>query len=488
MTATTLRRQRRRYRDREVLFVPWRDGSPVYAVIEWAARARADVVYLCGPSFGVEMLRGMVASDPPAGWSAESHYLSLPNPVLRYAHLDGRRVEIHRAASFFGEGDYAPELAAASWKTLAALVRGNFDEGRVLTTPASTGRYLLTRSISGDREWPVLDTATQDFIRATSGQGRVEMFGREGRGALFQYDGRLAYAALCSQLPAGEPTFDTIRNYAGWHVPGRYKVSWRVPHDWEERCECGAPGHRGIGLLPFHDGDQWRWPSEPDDVFGPSWVDGREVGIALTHGWAVQIHERLMFPTPPYPAAMRRNKQPTRRGPLDAWSEKLSRLRYQTRDPLVHVALRSIILFGIGALHGAPRKITHTVSRADALAGKIPDHAANVMPLGDGFVWTETEAARWPEMSHPEWSTAIWARARVALLDCAQANTKERAGMLHVPADDVVACFTDSLYLTHDPRWTDDGRVGRLRRVWADEATRPLPTTATALRRRKAEL
>jgi hypothetical protein len=189
---------------------------------------------------------------------------------------------------------------------------------------------------------------------------------------------------------------------------------------------------------------------------------------------------------------MRANGQTTLRGPLDAWARKLGGLRRplpSRTDALVNAALRSVLLFGIGALHGAPRKITHTLSAEEAAAGAIPNHARDVLPLGDRFVWTETEPYRWPEMSHPEWTAAIWARARVALLDNAGPGASQRrVGMLHVPAATVVACFTDSIYLTEDPHWLDDGRAGRYRRVWADhDRGLPLPETAAELRRRKGE-
>lgn len=449
------------------------------------------MLYTIGPAPGVADLRAIVGSDPGPGWAAGSHYLTLPAPVLRFRRDSGATLEVHRAASYFGEGDYTPTQAAEARNLLRALVRGAFNEGEVLTTPASTGRYLLARSISGDREWPVLSEETQDYIRAPRGQGRVEMLGRTGEGPLVQYDARLAYGALCGSLPCGEPRRDTVDLFGGWRAAGRYRVRFGVPRRWERECECGAPGHAGIGILPVRDDDRWTWPSAPGAT-GVAWCDAREVAIALAHGWRVQILERLLYPMPPYPPATRANGQATKRGPLDAWATKLAGLRRidARRDlgvpgELVNQALRSILLFGIGALNGTPRRITHSVSREEATAGAIPATATDVLPLGDRFVWTEREPAAWPEMSHPEWTSTIWGRARAALLDCATPGGG-RAGMLSVPAETVVGCFTDALYMSADPGWADDGRVGRFRRVWADPANLPLPVTALELRRRKA--
>lgn len=486
---STLRRQRRHYKPRKVRFVRW-DGTDLASLL--AGSPGVEVIYTISPTPGVEALRNLAAADPGPEWVADPHYLTLPTPVLRFKHRgDGRRVEVHRAASYFGEGDLDPRAAHDAWNYLGSLIRGAFDEGAVLTTPASTGRYLLARCISGDREWPVLEPDTQDFIRETTGQGRVQMFGRESRGPLCQYDARLAYGALCAQLPAGEPVRDTVNIYAGWRTPARYLVRFAVPRYWDRgACACGAIGHAGIGLLPVRDADRWTWPAAPGTDHGPTWVDGREVGIALAHGWRVEIIERMMFPFPPYNAARRVNGQITRNGPLDQWAQKLCRLRYQVPNEhesraLVRTAIRAILLFGIGALHGTPRRRTHTVSAAEASAGAIPSTARDVLPLGDRFVWTSTEPAAWPEMSHPEWTSAIWARARVALLDCA-APHGHRVGMLHVPAATVVGCFTDSLYLTADPGWADDGRVGRFRRTWQTDTIDRTPTSPTELRRRKA--
>lgn len=485
-----LRRQRRKYRDREIRFV---NIEPVSHLLAGALEGErpADVLYMLGSAPGVEALRIIVGSDPGPGWTAQAHYLTLPSPVLRFTHVSGHKVEIHRAAAYFGEGTYSPRVAHEAWNLLGALVRATFNEGHLLTTPAATGRYLLARSIPGDREWPVLSEAMQGHLRATTGQGRIQMFGRTGTGPLVQYDGRLAYGALCAKLPTGEPTIDTTDRFLGWWYPARYLVRYGVPRRWDRECDCGAPGHAGIGILPERQEDRWAWPADPG-YSNVTWADAREVGLALSHGWRIQILERLLFPGPPYPAANRSNGQLTFAGPLDQWAKKLAALRRDIPDQdgigeLVNNAVRAILLFGIGALHGAPRRVTRTVSADEARDGMIPDTATDVLPLGDRFAWTETEPARWPEMSHPEWTTAIWARARCALLDNPTPHGGH-AGMLHVPAETVVGCFTDAIYMTNDPGWADDGRAGRLRRVWADPDHDALPATQLELRRRKARV
>lgn len=472
-----LRRQRRTFRERLWTFT---GEEPLAELLERPGPPESsEVVYRVGPGYGVTELRRRAAEEPPPGWRAEGHYLSLPFPVFRYVHLEtGRALEIHRAAAYFGEGDYSRELASAAFRLLGSLIRGSWNEGRILTTPATTGRYLIARSISGDREWPTLELETQELLRATSGQGRIEIFERGDRvGPLVEYDGRLAYGAHCRELPAGEPVRDQERDYAGPWAPGRYLVRFRVPKEWDH-----------VGILPVRDDDRWRWPSAPGESGGPTWVDARELAIALRHGWRIEILERLLFPSPPYRPVRRHNGQLSKAGPLDRWAAKLCALRTEgngAAGPLVSTAIRAILLFGIGALHGAPRRITHTIPRARA--EEIPAHARDVRQLGDVMAWTELEPSRWPEMNHPEWTTAIWARARAALLDCSLPGGR-RGGLLHVPARTAVAALTDAIYLTADPEWPDDGKVGRFRRVWSDQRVAPIPTSAADLRRRKAEV
>lgn len=499
-----LRRQRRNYADRTIHFLAV-DGPRLRFALEAADRNASDALYLVGAPWTATALRGGLEEPLPPGWKHGAHYLRLPHPVLRFDHLDGRTVEMHRAAAYFGEGDYDTIDAHGAWSTLGSLLAGAFDEGHLLATPATTGRYLIGRSVPYGREWPVLSTEAQELLRATSGQGRIQVFtDQTARRAaptltqtLSQWDGRFMYAALCDRLPAGEPLPDGIDVYAGYNRPGRYLVRFTVPRDWRDRCVCGMPGHAGIGILPVREpSDAWSWPYAPGQR-AQSWADATEVFSALEHGWKVQIQERWLYPTPPYPAVERRNGQATKRGPLDQWAATLVALRQRAfigshvrgRELVVN-ALRAICLDGIGALHGAPSRVTHITSRADAQAGKIPAEAREILPLGpDAFVWTEPAPHAWPEMSHPEWSTTIWARCRARLLSAPAGTGAARVGLLHVPADDVVATFTDSIWLAAAPDWHDDGKVGRFREQWRHEQSQPfqVPASASLLRRFKAE-
>lgn len=488
-----LRRQRRKYRDRPTIFLRAAGRFGLNRIIAQAEARGVEVVFLTGPPISTVELQDWLREPLPAWWHHGAHYLSLPHPVLRFEQrLDGvplRRVEVHRAAAYFGEGDYSPDDAGRAWRRLGALIGGQFDEGRLLSTPATTGRYLLARSIPQGREWPTLELETQDFLRATTGQARVQMFGRTGRRErLEEWDGRLMYGALCSNLGAGEPVRDAVDKYEGYGRQGRYLVRFTVPRDWRRRCDCGTPGHDGIGLLGVRDeGSGWRWPAAPGET-ATTWADGIEVAIALEHGWRLQILERLLYPMPAYPIVRRHNGQANRRGPLDAWAGGLLKIRGRPHaagaellEGLVDAGVRSILLFGLGSLHGTPRRVTHVVTMEEAQAGAIPRSASNVLPLGaELMVWTEPEAHTWAEMSHPEWTAGVWARARARLLSAPMGNGR-RAGMLYVPAVDVVAARTDALWLTCSPAWVDDGAAGRFRRVFSHGEPFELPSTEAGL-------
>lgn len=433
-----------------------------------------DRLYLVGdvPGVGVDGLRSWAMPERlPDGWEHGRHYLEMPNPVLRYVQ-GGREVEVLRVASWLGEADYTVKEAAQAMRLVRAELEARFDEGRMLSTPATTGRYLIGRTVPFSSGWPVLTDELQDLIRSTSGQGRIELLPRSGElPGLYEYDGRLMYAALCWGLSGGAPVRDTADEYAGY-TRGRYRVRFTVPGDWDERCDpkCGMPGHAGIGLLGVTDDDDgWRFPSSPGET-GETWCDGAELHVALAHGWKVEIRERLLWPDTPT------------RGPLDTWAERLVAARQAAEEAaetpavaaLARNAVRAVILHGIGALHGRPHKVSRAVpiDHGDAVPLDVLD---TVRPEGDWLLWTEGSDQAWPEMSHPEWSAAIWARARARLLSGPTGIAAMRSGALHVWPQHVVAFRTDALYLDRDPCWPDDGKPGRyrLKRAVTDPVAAP---------------
>lgn len=402
-------------------------------------------VYLVGArpgKAGAAGFREWAFGELPFGWEHGRHFLDGDrSPVLRYRTVASRRLEVHQAATWFGDGSYTVAEAQRALAAVRAAVAGAFGEGAsVLSTPGSTGRELWLRTIPSGDGWPVLSDEAQELIRSTSGQGRITRDAELSAAAelrpelpgLAELDGRLMYGALCWELGGG----GVIHDHESWVDPyarGRYRVRFCVPRDWDH-----------VGLLPVADeAGGWVYPDQAGEV-AETWCDGAELRLAVDRGWRVEVLERLLLVD-------------RKADPLGAWAKKLVAAREGADDPLAQFALRSILLHGIGAFHGRPRTVTR-------VGASPPRGVRDVWVAGDGlYTWQESEPAALPELAHPEWSSAVWARCRVRLLEAPTGKRDVKAGALYVPRSSVVAFRTDALYLDHDPRWPDDGRVGRLR-------------------------
>lgn len=435
------RRVRRRYRHRPTEHLA---TSPSAAALLGELGAQVERVLLVGPVAGGGTIAGArrwaTAVELPDGWQHGEHYLTGHAPVFRFNRGEGGpSVEILPASMWWGDGDYTPADSAAGWEHLSKLCADGFDEGRLLSTPATTGRYLFVRSL-GRREFPVLSDEVQELIRATSGQGRIELFdGPAELASLVEYDGRVMYAGLCNELGHGTPVRDTSDEYAG-PTRGRYRVTFTVPPGWDH-----------VGILGVADaGGGWSWPAEPG-ARGTAWVDGVELGIALRHGWSVEIHERLLFPE-------------QRGRPLDRWASTLAGWLPAGSGPraqMLRAAVRAMLLHTIGAFHGRGHRLTGVATDS----AQVPEHATGVDwdPSAGVYTFTLDGGQRWAELSHPEWSAAIWGRARARLLDAPTGAGQVRAGMLHTNRSSLVGVRTDAIYMDSDPSWPDDGKVGRFR-------------------------
>jgi hypothetical protein len=374
------------------------------------------------------------------GWKAGTHWTSTDEPVFRYTQTrTSRDVEILSAAGWFG--DAGPRACADAWAELAATIAATFPGGTLLATPASTGRDLWQRTIGRRVEYPTLSQPVRDLITATSGQGRTEL--RPGGGEVdgFTYmDGRFMYAALMYGLPVGEAEH-IVWNATGPVVGtgalnkrGRWRATVEVPAGW-----------RHVGILGRQTAAGWDYPAEPGTSW-EGWHDACELRLAIEHGWAVTLHEGIVW--------QREGK------PLTEWRDILVDAWSTEGNPLVRGALRAIVLFGLGGFAArTPMAEGWADTEAEVPAG------ATVHREGGRFRYTyRVTANAWQEqMAHPEWPATVWARARVALLDH-RLPDGTRGGALHLPAEDVIGFRTDAIYVAGDaPAWADDGRPGRFR-------------------------
>lgn len=428
-------------------------------------------VYLVGarPGAGTAAgLRSWVHGELPPGWAhdARGHYMeSASSPVLRYTRPGGARVEVHRAAGWFGEGTYSVADASDAYDATRALIEQRFDGATLVGTPATTGRVLFQQTIPRGHEFPVLSAELQELIRATAGQHRYgpsddELAARGGTlPGLYEYDGRFMFAALAWGAPVGVPTRDTGDAFAG-KARARYRVTFTVPREWSH-----------LGILGVKEGsDNWHYPRAPG-ARHETWADGCAVELALQHGWSVVIHERIIWGTGK---------------PLDEWAARLVKLRESVRgtdtvSALVRFALRHLVLTAIGAFSGRAAARTHWAPVGDRRPRG--EGVTNVRAEGAFWVWAERGEQGWAELAHPEWSAHIWALAQRRLLDAPTGTAGVRAGALHVPYENVIALRADAVYLTAPAEWPDDGTAGRFRLVRAVREPLPTPSSHTELLR-----
>jgi hypothetical protein len=377
--------------------------------------------------------------------------------------------QVSYAAQWFGDGSYTALTAHEAWCRLErALQLAWRDDGvSLLMTPATTGRDLWARTIP-EAGYPVMSATAQRMVRAGAGQGRMETYRYSGAPARFrsmhEYDARMAYVGLMSELPIGEPEVLTGRAARDHfqrqrYSSARYLVTWKAPSEWARP-----------GILPAHSPGsdrEWWWPLAVDE---PSWCSAAEVFVAEQHGWYVGFHGAVVWPA--------------KGSPLDVWRDRLLRVSDwcnagpEPLRPLYRAAIRGLLLHTLGSFHGAPHVTTRTGTADD-----IDAEATSVRALPDGrWTWRVSEPAKWPEMCHPEWSATVWGRARARLLYGHRGTT----GMLTVDPSTLVAARTDAVYTTTPTGWEafDTGQPGKYRhRQYSWHALQARPATGPGLLR-----
>lgn len=402
--------------------------------------------------------------DLPEGWTVESVWdTKAEAPQVRWRHEDGRSVIMLSAGVWFGQGHYTADEAAYAWRSTVAALRfswhGYSPQPVMCPTPATTGRVLWQSHISGPG-YPVLDDETQAFIRATSGQGRVEYLPDAietySASTLTEIDARLAYLDLCRDLPTGEPRVQD-------HMPTGDDLhrNWRALATWQ-----APPDYAHLGLLPERRGDgKWHYPYR-----GRGWIDRSEWYLARKWGWTLTCEQAIVWPG--------------HADPLGGWAERIVEATEWLDDnrpgetvyTMARHALRHIGIDALGAFHGTPRRTTVTVPIERA--HEVPEDATDVRYLDDDIAYEAPAPNGWAAvMAHPEWSATVWARCRVRILDGGvhkATGNHEGEGALFLPFSSVVAIQTDAV-IARDLGygegqgmpglpWPESGAVGALRR------------------------
>lgn len=426
----------------------------------------AERVFVVGPK-PAEGNRWLLKAAP--GWTAGTHFLHSSLPTGRWSHDGtGAKVQLRRAAEWFGEGEYGVSDARNAWALTLHVHRQVFGERAGLhDSPAATGLDAWARSVPADVELPQLDEDTAQLVRSTSPQHRVELLqhDRPKVPGFFYLDGRMMYAALTRGLGVGPVVRLAGRDAADYaeaqpYARARYLVRFRVPEWWE---------HVGLLMVKDADGRGWSAPREPGQT-GETWCDAAELHLARTQLWSLDVREAIVF---------------SKGRPLDTWTDRVLRARAlagavdapQLVRDMARAALRSTLLHGIGAFHSTGRDVTRVYDPVNAPAGVQVEPAGDVVIVRDYAPLSGRNAA----LRHPEWSSQVWGRAHARLLDSPTGDKGTRAGALHVPFRDVLGMRGDALYLAGEPSWPDDGKEGRLRPKGALRRTVAAPTTAAQL-------
>lgn len=422
-------------------------GTTVGDAIRQASDRR---VFILGKPPTNAAVLGQAAELDGARIYLDGHY-----PTVTWSDADGVQRRVSYAQSWFGEGDYTVEDCHAVWRDLQAMIRSVWkdDTAALLMSPATTGRDLWQRTIPADG-WPIMSPEWQDEVRSHSGQGRIQTFAgpRLTAGPIHEYDARLAYTALTRRLPVGHP----VDGMPGRFDPGKLYVRWTAPAGWK---------HPGILPEPLPATRSWHWP-----LTGAGWVDSCEYDLANKWGWSLTVEEAYHWPETA--------------DPLRTWQTRLLRILDMAdgagpRTDAWRHACRGMILYALGAMHGAPHKVT-------ASGPNPPRDARSIRQTGpDSYTWHTVQPPAWPDMLHPEWTSTVWARARVRLLDAPRPGGG-RCGALHVPAETLIAFRTDAIY-TDAPMdvGDDDGAPGRYR-LKATYPQGPRPRSGLDILRLKA--
>ncbi|WP_217275414.1 hypothetical protein, partial [Nocardia gamkensis] len=289
----------------------------------------------------------------------------------------GPRVTIYRASGWIDrdqeEATSPAELRAAFMLLLDGLratfgsVVGETYGVPLKGTPAATGFELVRRTLPRKRggaahQYPILDTDTQNLIRAHCGQARNENFcitNHSSGGAhipdripgMFVYDMRFAYAALCDlEMPCGPVERDQVPEIAmrgrGWE-PCLYQIRVTVPQDWDR-----------VGRFRYRDtgDDEWVYPSEPGTTF-VSWAWENALIQADRDGWKlgehIEILQRVRFTGPKTKPLLTFGTH--LRDLRDEWIPAQKDVPDRVRE-LAKIMARQIAIATIGKLAAAPYK------------------------------------------------------------------------------------------------------------------------------------
>ncbi|MGW1601397.1 hypothetical protein [Streptomyces eurythermus] len=442
-------------------------------------------------------LRDAVAAwlnAPIPGWRTDTgrgrdrmagHFVHARNPVGRYQRDNSdQHVEIRSVGEWFDTDADDPATIRDAFVLLWQALRRHWNDAVIMGSPSQTGRDLWTRTIPTRGQYadgfPVLSEELRGLLHATAGQGRNELITpprvAEQLPRLVEYDRTFAYAKHTWKSPVGTPRRITAAAFASWPEKEQIRALYGCGH-WQVRVTVPDTWNH-VGLLPAPaPGDRaWHYPASPGTTF-TTWAGGPEVHTALTNPiqpWKIEILDGILWEDGK---------------PLDDWAKKLketwTNLSAQAQfhgDPqqaraahLASRAVRSILLYGIGAFAQRPRMVTGTTPRS--MERDVPPDAEIISFDDEWITWHKPTGFSRDPNAHPEWAAAIWSAARAALLTQRHRDDNTYAGALHTPPGTVVAFRTDALYLTQPQNWPYHHQPGDY--LLRGHLTGPVPAPTT---------
>lgn len=436
-------------------------------------------VFLCGALPAGYML-WLTSPDMYRFWrtQARGHMLAGNKDsdyVARYEHrTTGKKLDIRSIEHWFSDAGNIFD-ARAAMLLLSQYIRRLFPLfGHLSGTPSTTFSVLWQQYNALEKKhFDILPEDIRKIIHDSTGQGRIEYFGANAGGmlpGLFYYDGIFMYAALTWGLPTEIETHDFENCFAGKQL-ARYRLSFRVPADWQHIGPFGVRNQE----------DAWFYPGRgyQGQTF-ETWVDGAEldalVGVRNLAGgdafreWNITILERIIY---------KNNKDCQAKNPLDGLINKLVKLRLKIEDDahndvkharaysLARAGMRNIVLHGIGAFNRQVGTRTYILLPSETPPVGFIDRN----DFGDGriaYVVPEEEN-KLSALVHPEWPACVWGRCRARIF-------KHAVG---VPYEHLIAIRTDAIAVARPMAdWESGKKVGELRRKWAVEKRFKGPSTS----------
>lgn len=426
-----LKRVDRQLKPRKTIFAGnWRQ-YPCVNMLNSAAAAGVQVIYLVGGTSRADSpTRQWYAAPVAQGWEILSEFDDHAFAVKFQREADRYIIDVRMSAIWFGDETHVQTLKD-SYIELENALRLAWNDQHVCLwgTPAATGMDLFQRSIGWNMEYPILDDETRELLYHNCPQGRIEMLTLPEVTTIpgfYHLDARWQYAACLGELPGRLVSDDTVDQFAGPYIPAFYRVKAIAPLTWQH-----------VGLLPKYEpkSETTIYPVRPGWQF-TSFAGNAEIDLALKNGWDIKIERRLIF---------------AKADPARTWLDRMKKLRDATENPLIAAAIRNMVIGTIGAWHRRATKVKHItpLSKSNEIKGAIP---GSVTPTENGiewYSWADISTAQQP-YQHPEWSGAVWSRARARIA----------AAALQLPREALIAFRTDAISASANPDWPDTGKPG----------------------------